>query len=592
MLLQAQQQAGNEAMLAAQYQQNGEWDKAISLYDKLYDKYPQNYYEAYLQALISAKQLDKAEKLVKKHINKFSAYPVLKVDLVYVLELEGKSDKAKKEFDKILKQLGADYQHAIEIASAFANRNNLDLAIASYKYAQNIAPDPSVFGFELANLYARKGDVNAMIGEYLELLNVNEGYLQMVQNMVQQNLQDDDSGKRKEEIKNLILKKVQQNPNQRVYNELLVWLFVQQKDFEMAYLQVQAMDKRYKQQGVQMIQLGDLCVNNRAYDIALKCFAYVTNMGKEAKYYLDARGAWLNARQLQLSQPGLSNIAELEKLEQEYQNTLSEIGMVGQSASILRGLAHLQAFYLNKTDQAAASLEKTIELSNNMPQFQAQCKLELGDINLLTGQVWEAALLYGQVDKDFKMDPLGEEAKFRNAKLSFYQGDFEWAQAQLDILKAGTTRLIANDAMLLSLLIQENVGEDSSYAPLSMYARANLLAYQHQYNSSNVVIDSILSDMPLHEVADDAIFLKAHNFVDQKKYEEAELQYSKLLSTYPESILVDESLYELASIYDYQFGNKEKAQALYEKLMTDYPASIFVVEARKRFRTLRGDKLN
>ena len=109
------------------------------------------------------------------------------------------------------------------------------------------------------------------------------------------------------------------------------------------------------------------------------------------------------------------------------------MGINKQSVSMVRNLAHLEAFYLDKTDQAIEQLNHIIELNNINPLDKADCKLDLADILLFTNDVWEATLLYQQVNLDFRNDAIGQEAKFRNARLSYYIGEFKWAQAQLDV---------------------------------------------------------------------------------------------------------------------------------------------------------------
>ena len=56
-------------------------------------------------------------------------------------------------------------------------------------------------------------------------------------------------------------------------------------------------------------------------------------------------------------------------------------------------------------------------------------------------------------------------------------------------------------------------------------------------------------------------------------------------------ILADDALFHLAELYDIQLKDAATAQSLYERLLTEYPGSLYVVEARKRFRQLRGDIL-
>ena len=56
-------------------------------------------------------------------------------------------------------------------------------------------------------------------------------------------------------------------------------------------------------------------------------------------------------------------------------------------------------------------------------------------------------------------------------------------------------------------------------------------------------------------------------------------------------ILADDALFGLADIHENQLGDPETAQGLYERLLNEFPGSLYVVEARKRFRQLRGDVL-
>jgi tetratricopeptide (TPR) repeat protein len=220
---------------------------------------------------------------------------------------------------------------------------------------------------------------------------------------------------------------------------------------------------------------------------------------------------------------------------------------------------------------------------------QASVKVELADILLFTGQVWDASLLYQQVYKDYKNDEIGQLAKFRNARLSFYIGEFKWAKDQLDVLKAATTKLIANDAMALSLLIGENADNDSSYVALSLYASADLLEYRNEFDKSYQTLDSINLNFQQHEIFDDELLKKAEIRMKQGRYPEADTLLGTLLGEFPSSVLADKALLIRAKLNDNQLNDKTKAMQYYESIIVNYPGSLYVVEARKRFRTLRGD---
>jgi tetratricopeptide (TPR) repeat protein len=318
----------------------------------------------------------------------------------------------------------------------------------------------------------------------------------------------------------------------------------------------------------------------------------------------------LITRQYPVNQP------ELVKLESKYKKTLDEAGRNPLIFPLMRNLAHLQAFYLNNITSAIDLLEELISLTNNDRQLQADCKLELADIMLFTGDPWEATLLYSQVDKAFKNDPIGHEARFRNARLSFYIGEFDWAKAQLDVLKAATSKLIANDAMAMSLLISDNIEADSSTVALGTYARADLLLYRNKPDAAIAVLDSLLTAFPGHSITDDALMKKAEIRIKQGKFTEAEALYRKVADDFGDGILGDDALFSLALLYDQgavgktenlsispslmffldirdpQIKDNAKAMAAYQELLVKYPGSIYTVDARKRFRSLRGDQVN
>jgi TolA-binding protein len=255
-------------------------------------------------------------------------------------------------------------------------------------------------------------------------------------------------------------------------------------------------------------------------------------------------------------------------------------------------LAHLNAFYLDQPDSAIDNLEEAIRFPGISKTSQAECKLELGDIYLFTGNVWDSDLLYKQIEKDFKNDPLGQEAKFRAARLDYFRGDFLWAQAQLDVLKSATSQLIANDALSLSLLISDNMGLDSTMDALILYSRADLLTYRNKTDEALVVLDSLLKQFPSHSLVDDAWFKQAQIMDMRHNWAAEDSLYEKIVSNDSASVLADDALFHRAELFENKLKNKQKAMELYESLLVKYPGSLFAVEARKRYRTIRGDSFN
>ena len=590
MAVAAQAQGGTDEQLAAQYFQRGEYEKAALYYDKLYRSQPNDYYyEQLFRCQVSLKDYESAEKLAKDQLRRQNGDPRFIVDLGSVYRAQGDDDKATQQFQKALKGMKYDQASVRNLANAFSKYNELDLALEAYERGQNGLKDGTNFHYEIATIYAAKGDVPAMVKQYIDLLGANESYIQAVQNGLARYIDFSVVDSRSETLRTELLRHIQKDPQKTIYQELLIWMYIQQKDLTSALVQSKAMDKRFGEGGQRVMELAEVAVTNEDWSTAVKCYQYVVTLGSEGPNYLRARIGEVNTLDRQLTAQAEPAREELIALQQKYEVTISELGRSRGTLELVRGLARLKAYYLNDAPGAITLLEEGIATPGADPKSQAEMKLDLGDIHVLNANIWEASLLYSQVDLDFKQDMLGHEARLRNAKVSFYAGDFLWAQGQLDVLKASTSKLIANDAMELSLLISDNLGADSNSVPLSMYAHAQLLSFQHRYDEALTELDTLTLTYPMHSISDEVFMERFRIAFARHQYDSAAVWLVKITEQYPNDILMDNALIELGRLYDTKLKDPAKAKQYYERLLFEQGGSIFVPEARDRFRRLRGD---
>ncbi len=585
-------QTSEDEQLALQFFQNKEYDKALDYYEKLYNKKSsQQFYTPYLNCLIQLKDFKKAEKLVKKQIKQNPENPEIIVDLGVVYTHAEEPGKAKNAMELAIKSIKEDEQ-VFTVAKAFTTIQQYDYAIETYLKGRKISQNEYPYSFELADTYAAKGDKLAMIHEYLDVLEMEDSYIQSVQNSLQTSFGSEADTKQNELLKTELLRRIAKRPDKPILSELLIWMQIQQKDFEGAFVQAKALDRRKKEEGARLMDLAKLSAQNENYDVAVKAYQYVIAKGTSNYHYTSARMDLLDVSYQKIVTKGIYTPLDLTELEKNYQIAITELGKTANTVALLKKLAHLQAFYLGKSNEAIALLEEAISLPSLPAPIQAECKLELADILLMTGDIWEASLRYSQVEKAYKYDAIGQEAKFRNAKISYYTGDFKWAQAQLDVLKGATSKLISNDAMDLSLLISDALAIDTNIAPLMIFSRADLLAFQNKDDNAIITLDSINVLFPNHALADDILYRKAKIELKHGKYAQAAAFYDTIVKDYGDDIIGDDALFKLADLNENQFSNLEKAKEMYQQLLIKYPGSIYVVEARKRFRKLRGDTLN
>jgi tetratricopeptide (TPR) repeat protein len=589
---QANAQDKQDEELAMMFFRDGNYAKAAALYEKLYDKSPkQHYYTYLLYCRIETAEFKEAEKLVRKHLRQNNNDPRYLVDLGYINARHGDMQEAEKLYRQALRETNGSRGSILTLANAFLTRQLNDYALDAYKRGRELNKEYQ-YRMEIAQIYERMGRFPEMLDEYLALAAEDPSALTQVQGRLQNVLADDPDGLKNEAFRESLLLKVQREPHKTFLSELLLWHSIQQKDFELALLQASALDKRLGEDGKRVYDLALLAEANEDYDVALSALDYVIGKGDLEPYFMLATITHLNVRYSRVMARYEYDKASLMQLESEHKTLLAEFGYSDASLPLLMNLARLQAFYLDRPDDAIALLEETRSLGTLNPSRLAEIKLELGDIYLFTGEVWEATLLYSQVDKAFKNDAVGHMAKLKNARLSFYIGEFDWAKAQLDVLKAATSKLIANDAMELSLLIGDNQEDDSTQVALLTYARADLFLYRNKVDSAMRLLNGLESAFTWHPILDDVLMKKAEIYSRLQDFRMADSMYALVQQKYPYDIFGDDALFFRGKLAEERFKDKDKAMAFYEKLMFDYPGSLFVVDARKRFRNLRGDILN
>ena len=489
--------AQTDLELAEFYYNEGSYPQAKLYLDGIWKKNKTNaVYQMYYATLLALDDFDTAEKVVKERLkrrHKNSRSTAL-VDLGSLYLHFDKRDAALEAFMEALDNLQPGRPSAVSLANAFIKLDELDMALATYERAEKLGS--TGFEYELANLQGMRGDFEGMIDAYMALLSTKPNYLRTVQNSLNRNLRLTTTEDNRELVRISLLRAIQTYPDNTVYPELLVWHFNQIRDFASSVIHAKALDLRLQEQGVRLMELGNTAQANGDVDTALECYRYVAAKGPDNPYYFTARNEVLQVRFDALTAEVPADLDAMAQLADEYAASLRDLGVRSETAMMVKDRAHLLAFYLQRADEGIEDLEALLANNDLNERVAAACKLTLGDIYVFEGLIWDASLLFSQIVLDFKDDPLGHEAKFRNARVSYYGGDFNWAQTQLNALKASTSKLISNDAIDLSLLITDNFNLDTLTLPMEMFARADLLRMQRKFDDARTTLDSLTTDFP------------------------------------------------------------------------------------------------
>lgn len=567
--------------LGDNYLRQGDFEKAAQIFSSLLKRNPHN--TTYLKKLVTCyqeiDQFQKADSIIRKSISNIPAQKYLFVELGYNYERQQKEDLAKIEYNKALRFIDQYPNLGGMIGRLFRQNNSLDNAIIAYEKTMELNPNAN-YEFQLAQIYGEKGDFAKMFNSYVDLVDKNENYIGSVQRVSGRYISDDPLNENNVALKKALLRKSVSNPK-NVWNELLSWLFTRQNEYFKALIQEKALFKRDPEYLENIVSLGRVSFENKDYSAAKSCFDFIL----KNTTFIDKK---LNSELYLLK---ISVAMEDEDTEEKFMTVLKTYGENRNTINIQIEFANYLTFTLGRPNDAEKVLERALGFAKSKFK-QAEIKLKLGEVLVFTGRFNKALIYFSQVQTKLKNHPLSQEARFKVAQTSYFKGDFDWATAQLKVLKGSTSQLIANDAAELFLIISDNKPQDSIPSGLTEYAKAELLAFQNKDLEALAVLKDIQANYRGFPVEDEAIYKEAKLMIKQKRYDEALLALAKVLTIDPEGILNDDVYYQVAELYSTKLNMPEKAKEYYQKIIFEYPSSIYLVDARKKYRQLRGDSIN
>lgn len=577
---------GQDDFLAKQYFNDGDYEKAVVFYEKLVERNPRrtDYSEGLVSCYQQLERYDDAEQFLLDKVKDEYAFPTFFIELGYNYTLQNESEKAGEYYDKAIQKIEENPNFGYAVGYRFQKYALLDEAIRAYTKAMALKPELN-YDFQLARIYGEQGDIEKMYESYLKLITEGKASRSNVLRNIDDFISEDPAAENNVQFRKLLLQNAQKQPN-ILWNELLSWLFVQQKQYKNAFNQEKAIYRRAENAALDRLEyLGSITLENNDTETAIAIFDYIVDNANTNQTRLSAELHLIEIALLDADERGLNNVGKkFDDLTQEY-------GNAPETQPLQVAYANFLTFKKDNPEAGIKLLRESLKLPLGR-YGEAYVKMALGNILVYDQRFNEALIYFTQIQKDLKNDVLGQDARFKVAQTSFYKGDFDWALTQLKVLRGSTSQLIANDAMQLSLLISDNSFEDSTQTALKKYARADFLAYQNKTSAAIEGFDDILQNHKGEKIEDEAL-LKQGNLLEKvKKYDMAEFNYRKICEFYPNDILADDAHFALAELYRSVLNEPEKAKSHYEKIIYNYQDSYYFPQAQKNFRLLRGDVIN
>ena len=578
----------NDIQLAQYYFSKEEYQIASNYYEKIYQKdQSKRYFIRYIECLEKTNDIDKAEKIYKKQLRKFPNDMELLLNWAKFNQLHISKNDGDVIIEKIIKDISPNYDAYIFLIDALIKMNEFDFALHLIEQGKKILN----VGFE---------DYRAKI--YLSLNKIEEALLSILDMIPNSNFMDINSltdvindlfnienNQAKDYLlfEKTLISKIQKQNSSILFLELLNWFYIQSNEFEKALKTSISIDKRINGDGESVLNLAETCMESQDFKTAVKAFRYL--LEENTDYMYEGQEGILTAGYRQVTENRAFTSDEIKSLISDYEKVLSKYGRTHRTYKIILEYAHILGFYSTSPTLAINELKDALLIKELTALEKASIKMALANTNILLGDLWEASLLYSQIEKDFKYEEIGDLAKFKNAKIFYYDGEFDFAQSQLDVLKGSTSKLISNDAIQLSICITDNFGLDSNYEAMSWFAKSDLLVEQHLYLQATKYLDSISTKYPSHALGDEILWKKGNICENQGLWNEAIDYYKKLTQKYGYDILADDAYFRIGHIQETKLNDLESAKANYTKLLLEYKDSLHCTEARKRLRILRGD---
>ncbi len=571
--------------LAKNYYEQGQFEKALRIYEKLskQNTYRLDYFMGMITANQQLENFSEAERLLNEKLGNGRNFPQLYVELGYNYSLQNKTELATENFNKAIAAIDLNPNFAYNIGATFEKYSLLDEALTTYEKAMRLS-DKMDFNGKLAQIYGEQGKLEKMFDSYLNLIEKNLSFKSNAQRYFSLYTTEDPTNEANIILKKILLQRSQQNPD-ILYNDLLSWLFIQQKEYKKAFTQEKAIYKRIGEDLSGITDLAYIAIADEDYDSGREIVNYIIDNSFTQQNKLQGNQI-LMKMEVKTAEP-----KEYPEVEKKFEDLLNEFGRTRETYLLQIDYNHFLAFKNNKKELAIENLKVLAKQQLNSYQ-EARVKMELADILVFDEKFNEALIYYSQIQKKVQSDVLAQEARFKVARTSYFKGDFEWAQVQLDVLKKSTSQLMANDAMQLSLLIRDNSLEDSTQTALKKYARADLMEFQDKDAEAIGVLEDILTKNKGEKIEDEALLKQGEIYEKRGEYVKAEANYLKIIEFYNDDILADDAHYRLAKIYEEKLNQPEKAKKQYEEIIFHFADSIYFVDSRKKYRALRGDAIN
>lgn len=570
--------------LAQSYEESGDFANASRLYMELYEsnKSSAPYFDGVRRTLMQQNKFSVLLPLVEERITKQKSTELYAL-LGNLHWKAGKTSAADEAWEQALDLAPDSDQSYALVAQAQIDNRLFDKAIVTLQKARKAVSNPVLFANELSQLY---GTVNRYSEGTREVIN----YLRVSKNMsVAQGrisaylISEQGIATTRKELDDLY----SAHSNDMYVVQLYSWFLREVKDYDRALEVQQKIDDMTKSDGREILAFADLARREGFYDQALRAYTMIIDKGTRNPYAMTALFGYARAVELRSRSGASFSREEATKVVELYRRIIDDYPNTQFAAESYFNIAALYSNELGNID-AAIDEYNTLLTTYGRMEIAASGGVKLGLLYVRKDDLARARETFSTVVSRYPtLESPRDEALFYIARLNYYEGQLDSAKEQFGRLAVNTNTDIANDALTMISLLEDNK-EEAIQPALKDYAQAELKELQARYDDAVLLFGKAAAAAPAAPLAERCYFRMGTIEFNRRSYTSARSHLSTLLSKYPKTIVGDRALMYIGDSFAAE-KNTEEAMKTYTKLLEQYPRSTLLAEARLKIRKLRGD---
>ena len=586
----------NKFILAQNYEQAGDFETAIKIYEELNQIAPSSsqYYSSLNRLYVQLKNYAASVNLLENRTivqpDDITAYGML--GSTYYLM--GNEEKAKEIWFKPFDILKPDPVFYRVIANYAVERRAFDIAIELFKSGKNISPDKLIFSQDLAQLYAITMQFKLAAEEYCSILDSEPLQLEAVKSKMLAY-----SGKPGAlEASIDVVEDYTQKSNLSL-SYLLAHLYTEAKLYDKAFETYLTIDRAQANQGADLFKYAEFLLREKQHSLSEEAYKSTIELYPNSMFIPLSKLGYAKALEAQLMEDYYSKVPNwkpyfpivrydsenIQKVLDAFKEIVNVYGRSEASYEAMFRMGMLN-YYLQKNSSEAFKNFNLIISEAPTSTVSIETYMIVGDIKLLEGDIKEAEKYYSKVlsspgsGKEFM-----NSAKYKLARINFYNGEFDKAKKQLIEITVNLKDDFANDALELLLLLNSSVIDSAN---ILKFAEAEFLKETRKFEEAAEIYKLISQDPRALVLYSISSLRFAQMMIAVDKYTEGITAFESMVEAGEKNIFADKALYLISKTYQYGVGDKLKAIESYERLLMQFPNSIYLDNARAEIFLLKN----